>query len=188
MIPSKLKSNNFSKPGFLWFGGAGAVHKGLDLVLDASSEIENDFSLDICGPLENEKDFFELYKPKIDKKNIIFHGMVDVESNEMQKLIDKNTFIILPSCSEGMASSVTTCMQFGLIPVITKECGIDLGEHSILIEDLSISEVRKAMKNALSLSKDDLQRKKEQSIEFVNEINTPAKYEKEFSKAIKSIL
>lgn len=188
MIPSKLKKNNSLKSGFLWFGGAGAVHKGLDLVIDASCEIEEDFSIDICGPLENEKDFFELYKSKIDKKNIVFHGMVDVESDLMQNLIDKNSFIILPSCSEGMASSVTTCMQFGLIPVITKECGIDLGEHSILIEDLTINEVRKAMKNALSMTKDKLHRKKELSIKLVNEINTPDKYEKVFSEAIKSIL
>jgi len=188
VIPSKLKPDSILGSGFLWFGGAGAVHKGLDLVLDASSEIVDEFSIDICGPLENEKDFFKLYQSKLDKSNVIFHGMIDVESNEMQNLINKNSFIILPSCSEGMASSVTTCMQLGLIPIISKECGIDLGEHSILIEELTISGVTKAMKNALSLNEDELLRKKELSIKHVNKINTPAKYKEEISEAIRSIL
>ncbi len=188
MIPSKLKPNAILGSGFLWFGGAGAVHKGLDLVLDASSEIRDEFSIDICGPLENETDFFKLYESKLDKNNITFHGMIDVESNEMQNLIDKNLFIILPSCSESMASSVTTCMQFGLIPIISKECGIDLGEHSILIEELTINEVTRAMKYALSLNEDELLRKKELSIKHVNKINTPAKYREEISEAIRFIL
>ncbi len=188
MIPSCLKSSDKLGSGFLWFGGAGAVHKGLDLLLDASSEILDEISIDICGPLQNEKDFFRLYESKLNENNIIFHGMIDVESNEMQDLINKNTFIILPSCSEGMASSVTTCMQFGLIPIISEECGIDIGEHCILIEKLTPNDVRSAMEKALLLNDEDLIRKKDLSIKFVNENNTPEKYKEKISNVLQSFI
>ena len=188
MIPSCLKSSDKLGSGFLWFGGAGAVHKGLDLVLDASSEISQEFSIDICGPIQNEKDFSKLYKSKLSKSNINFHGSIDVTSNKMQKLIDNNTFVILPSCSEGMASSVTTCMQFGLIPIISEECGINIDEHCILIEQLSPKGVKSAMEEALNLSPNDLMKKKELSIKFVNETNTYDKYKEKISVALKSIV
>ncbi len=188
IIPSNLKSNDKFGSGFLWFGGAGAIHKGLDLVLDASSKISQEFSLDICGDIQNEKDFFRLYQSKLSNSNTKFHGSIDVSSNEMQNLIDNNSFVILPSCSEGMASSVTTCMQFGLIPIISKECGIDIGDYCILIEELSPKGVRIAMEKALNLSENDLVRKKDLSVKFINENNTVDAYKKKLSTALKSII
>ena len=187
-IPSQLKPNMQVNSGFLWFGGAGAVHKGLDLVLDAVDESPSNFILDICGPIEKEKDFLILYENSFLKSNIKFHGMIDVNSNEMQKLINRNSFIILPSCSEGMASSVITCMQFGLIPIISKECGIDIKDHGILIEEITVLGVKKAIDKALGLNSEEVLNMKNKAIKFAEENNSQDSFRVSVSDSLMSIL
>ncbi len=186
-IPSQLRPNLQVNSGFLWFGGAGAVHKGLDLVLDAIDESSSDIILDICGPIEKEKDFIMLYKNSFLRSNIKFHGMVDVSSNEMQKLIDRNSFVILPSCSEGMASSVITCMQFGLIPIISKECGIDIKDHGILIEEITVLGVKKAINKALKLNPEEILRMKNKAIKFVEKNNSHDSFRISLSNSLMSV-
>tara|TARA_Y200000002_G_scaffold383214_1_gene404086 strand:+ start:3246 stop:4325 length:1080 start_codon:yes stop_codon:yes gene_type:complete len=186
IIPSKLKPNLSINSGILWFGGSGAVHKGLDLVLEAITNSSAKFTLDICGPIKGETDFFNMYQEKLNDERVNFHGMIDVSSNEMQKLIDRNSFIVLPSCSEGMASSVITCMQFGLIPIISKECGVDIGDHGILIEELSISGVKTAIYKALNLNADEILKMKKQAVEFIKKNNSHDSYRKHILNALKN--
>ncbi len=44
-------------------------------------------------------------------------------------------FSIFPSCSEGQSGSVLTTMSLGLIPIVTKEVGIDVFDKGFLIND-----------------------------------------------------
>ena len=62
-------------------------------------------------------------------------------------------FILFPSCSEGMASGVLTCMNHGLIPIITKECGIDI-EKGVgeLIENYSVDNISKIINKISGIS------------------------------------
>ena len=45
---------------FLWFGGSGLIHKGLDLVLETFAD-QPDLHLHICGPLQVESAFEACY-------------------------------------------------------------------------------------------------------------------------------
>ena len=109
------------RKNFLWLGGGGMVHKGLDLVLETFAKMP-DYQLTICGSVDHEPDFEEAYHRELYKTpNINNAGWVDITSNKFLEIIRKNVGFIYPSCSEGQAGSVITCLHAGLIPVISYE-------------------------------------------------------------------
>ncbi len=90
-------------------------------------------------------------------KNVIVHGFIDIESSIFQELSENCGYVILPSSSEGIATSVLTAMGRGtMIPVVTKECGIDIDDFGILIDDLNIDSVKKAIIQCEMISYDEL--------------------------------
>jgi glycosyltransferase involved in cell wall biosynthesis len=129
------------KKKFLYFGGNGNLVKGLDLVIEAFSELP-DLNLYICAP--EEDDFFEHYSDLISKsKNIHFLGFIKVAGKKFNDITSKSGYVILPSASEAPGTSVTTCMRRGLIPIVTRECGLDVGDFGFLIEDIEIDALKK---------------------------------------------
>lgn len=121
---------------FLYFGGNGNISKGLDLAIEAITG--TDLQLYICSPFEKE------YNPKL-PPNIHWIGFTKVGSKEFNELTEKCGYVILPSCSEGCATSVTTCMRRGLVPIVTKETGVDVGNFGYLIDTCIIDEIRKQL-------------------------------------------
>ena len=134
----KVISNN---KNFLWFGGTGLVHKGLDLTLEVFKDLQ-DFNLYICGPKED--DFFELYKDELSLANIHYLGFVNIHSLTFKKVVDICNFSIFPSCSEGGAGSLLQCMSLGLIPIATIETGADFKDYGYVIND-NINEIRRVV-------------------------------------------
>lgn len=130
---------NESKLNFLWFGSYGAIHKGLDILVDIFNN-NPDINLFIAGLRKEEEKYI-----KLGAKNIHNIGFVNVNSEKFNELMNKCSFVILPSCSEGMATSVLTCMNHGLIPLITKECGISL-EEQFLLQDYSSNKIEEKIK------------------------------------------
>jgi hypothetical protein len=121
-----LKPDNLPKDqkSFLYFGGNGNIVKGLDLAIEAVTG--TDIQLYICAEPESE------YCPKL-PPNVHPMGFVKVGSKEFQNLTSKCGYVILPSSSEGCATSVTTCMRRGLVPIVTKETGVDVGNFGHII-------------------------------------------------------
>ena len=109
---------------FLWIGSRGMVHKGLDLVLEAFTDLK-DCELNICGLVQDETDFVKAYSKELySTTNIKTHGWMDVASPDFFSLFKKQcAAVVYPSCSEGTAGSVITCLHFRLIPIITRESG-----------------------------------------------------------------
>jgi hypothetical protein len=120
--------------GFLYFGGNGNIVKGLDLTIEAFTG--TDLELYICCPFEKE------YQPKL-PPNIHWIGFTKVNSPEFYDIVSKCSYVILPSCSEAAATSVTTCMRCGLIPIVTKATGLDIGDFGYLINTCNIDLIRK---------------------------------------------
>ncbi|MGR6503008.1 glycosyltransferase [Shewanella sp. Koi 1] len=127
------ESKNFEecRKSMLWFGSYGLLHKGLDLAVDAFKN-RPDWTLHICGFTPDEQyllDTLEL------TDNIIVHGFIDVFSDDFKFIANQCGFVILPSCSEGTATSVITAVANGaMIPTVTKECGFDVGTTGFIIE------------------------------------------------------
>lgn len=171
---------------FLYFGGNGNIVKGLDLLLETFEKLP-DLELYICAP-QNEEDFNKVYSDLLAKsKNIRFEGFIKVGGKKFNELTSKCGFVILPSCSEGSATSVTTCMRRGLIPVVTYESGIDLGDFGFLIEDTKIDKLIEQIKTFASINPDEF---KERSVNsYLESLKyTQANFVNSFEKALISVL
>jgi glycosyltransferase involved in cell wall biosynthesis len=110
---------------YLWFFGGGAVHKGLDLALEAFAT-RHDLQLHVVGNLEAERDFlFEYQRELFRTTNIKYHGFLRLDSQALRHVMHTSTYLIAPSCSEGMSSAVAVAAANGLVPILTPEVGID---------------------------------------------------------------
>lgn len=130
---------------FLFFAGHGNIHKGLDLLLEAFSDL--DAELFVCQALDPE--FLEVYRAELTgRANIHTIGPVGMRSPRFYQLVDQCAYAILPSCSEGSAGSLVECMHQGLIPVrsrattISADCGVvielcDIPSIKDVVRDLS---------------------------------------------------
>lgn len=148
------------RTGFVWFGSGGAVHKGLDLVLDALPLARPSVRLHVCGPVAREDDFMALYGDRLRRGDgVTLHGVVDVRGETMKSILEDCGFVILPSCSEGGGSSVLTCMYSGLVPVVTREASVDIGDFGVGIAEATPAGVAKAVEAAADFSADELARR-----------------------------
>jgi glycosyltransferase involved in cell wall biosynthesis len=171
-----------SRKNFIWFGSYGAIHKGLDILVDAFSDLP-EYSLYICGLTTSERKLFD-----IGKKNIHDLGFVHVETPAFIRLMDSCSFVILPSCAEGMATSVLTCMNHGLIPVVTRECGIDLQDWGIYIEDYRVESVKEQIKMCATCDPRILEKYHKQVYDYSIKKFNIDRYSKDFKKILMDIL
>jgi hypothetical protein len=128
------KDHQSARCNFLWMGSFGAIHKGLDLLIDVFSK-RDDIVLHICGLSSEDRKILKFQK----KENIIEYGFIDIKSEVFIKIVGICSYVILPSCSEGFSTSITTCMLHGLIPIIMKNTGFNrIRDYSILLDDFKI--------------------------------------------------
>lgn len=185
IITQKTKNANKS---FLWFGSSGAVHKGLDLLLEYFSK-NSDLTLHICAALENEPQFVNVYKEELyNTENILVHGFIDIKSKIFEDILKSCSFVIFPSCSEGGAASVITAIGNGaLIPVITKETSVSTG-YEIWIEGFNDNAVDKAVKDALKLSDKEIFDLQIKNLEYVLSNHSQENYYNQLKKYIKECI
>ncbi len=128
---------NKNQKKFLYFGGNGNITKGLDLMIETFAKLP-DLELYIGAP-KTEKDFNAVMDPILAKSpNIHFIGFMDVKSESFNQIASECGYVILPSSSEGCATSVTTCMRKAMVPVVTIESGVDIGDFGFMIESIDI--------------------------------------------------
>jgi glycosyltransferase involved in cell wall biosynthesis len=141
---------------FLWLGSTGMVTKGLDLVLEAFAGLP-DYHLAVCGPVEEEYDFARAYRRELhETPNIHLEGWTDVRSERFAGLARHSIGLVFPSCSEGQAGSVINCMSAGLIPILSRQSGVDVDDFGFLLRDCTVDEIRAAVITLSSLSADRL--------------------------------
>jgi hypothetical protein len=145
------------RKSILWFGSYGLLHKGLDLAIEAA-RANPTWALHICGYTADESDFIDsLTIPN----NVIVHGFINVYSEEFRQICLDCGFVLLPSCSEGIATAVLTAVANGaMIPIVTKECGVDIGDNGFFI-GLQVEDIQLAMNTISTLEESRL---KEMSI------------------------
>lgn len=176
-----------TKTNFLWLGSSGMVHKGLDLVLEAFSELP-DCNLSICGPVNNETDFFEAYKNDLNNSaNIKNYNWVDVSSQNFRHIANQNCALIYPSCSEGQAGSVITAMHFGLIPIVSMQSGVDLGENGTILEKSSIDEILECITNFISLDPEEIKKSSKSVWEYVRKKYCKQAFSESYGEFLRSL-
>jgi len=183
------KNLNEAKNHFLWFGGPGLIHKGLDILLDLFPTKPN-IHLHICGNIQNEVEFERVYYKELYKTpNIHTYGFVDISSDAFKNILVKCCFAIFPSCSEGGTPSILNVMgNGGLIPIITKECSIDINGFGFIIKTIDIEYISALIDKVLKLNSSKLKELSIQSGKFTNSYHLITNYKKELSKCLLSIL
>lgn len=130
-----------ARKNFLFFGGAKQLLKGLDLLLEIFPRYP-DLHLYVCSSVHWERDFCQCYWRELYKTpNIHLVGRVQVNSTKFYELVRKCAFVIHPSCSEGQPGSVVQSMHTGLIPIVTRESGIDTKDFGITLANDSLEEI-----------------------------------------------
>lgn len=174
---------------FLWFGSEGLVHKGLDLVLEVFSEMPG-YHLTVCGPISEEKDFERAYyKELYQTQNIKTVGWVDIDGGKFQEIINNTVAFVYPSCAEGQCGGVVTCLHASLIPIVSKESGVDIGDDfGISLRECTHDELKKSITYISQLKKNDLERMAKRAWKFARENHTTEAFSRDYKNAITSIL
>lgn len=163
----KIKNKNIdqSKRNIIYFSGPGCIHKGLDTVLNFF-EKEKKFNLYLFQSFRTEREFFKIYKLKIKNNCNIFHyDNIPINSLKFESIVNNSLFTILPSVAEGQPSSLVNLSSMGLIPLISKQSGIEINANFFSF-DLNKSRSLNYLIN--KISKYDSSYLKKLSIENVN--------------------
>jgi glycosyltransferase involved in cell wall biosynthesis len=182
------KNFQYCRNHFLWLGSGGVLHKGLDLALEAFAEMP-DCHLTVCGPIHQEEDFERVYyKELYETSNIDTFGWVDISSSEFTDITNNCIGLIYPSCAEGQAGAVVTCLQAGLIPIISYESGVDVKDFGIILKNCSIEEIKNSIRMIANFSAEELKKMAHKAWSFARKNYTKEKYAKELNKIVKIIL
>lgn len=141
-VEPRDKKMNEARNHFLWLGGRSFLNKGLDLLLEVFSTLPEQ-QLYICGGIPDGP-FAEAYRKELfATKNIHCLGWIDLSSRRFSDLVYRCASMIFPSCSEGASGSMITAMRSGLIPVGTRQVGVDItSNYGFLLPDDEISTIR----------------------------------------------
>ena len=156
------------RTNFLWLGSSGLVHKGLDLVLDAFLEMP-DHHLYVLGPISEEKAFESAYdKALYHTPNIHTLGWVDVTGDDFIDVANQCIAIVYPSCAEGGGGSVINCLHAGLIPIISYESSVDVGNFGIILKDCTPNEIKASIQKLSQMPAGELKKMSTSAWEFAN--------------------
>ena len=157
---------------FIWFGSIGLAHKGLDLVLEAFARMP-DLELTVAGGLAFDRDFTAAYQRELTvTPNIHNLGWIDVTAPTFRQLMQEHIAVVYPSCAEGGAGSVISCMHSGVIPVVTYEASIDTADFGFLTEGDSVDDITTAVRRLAGLSDSDLLARSQATWEHVSRGHT----------------
>lgn len=136
---------------FLWFGSGGLVRKGLDLVLEAFARLP-EFHLTVCGPLDGDPDFVRAFRKELfETPNIRSTGWIDTDSDAFTDICKNSLALVYPSCAEGQCGGVITTMQAGVIPVISRETGVDVDGFGMITATCSVDDIVEAVETISQL-------------------------------------
>jgi len=173
---------------FLWFGSEGMVHKGLDLVLEAFSQMP-DHHLTVCGPVRGERDFETAYRKELyDTPNIHTAGWVDVRSAQFLEIVNNCVGLVFPSCSEGQNGGVVTCMHAGLIPIVSYESGVDVDGFGRILKHCSVETIKDSVRAVSSLPAEELRARAHRGWQYARATHTREEFARVFAGAVSEIM
>lgn len=151
-----IESKDFARArrNFLFFAGGSQILKGLDLLLEIFPR-HPDLHLYVCSPFKNETDFCSCYhKTLYETPNVHPIGWIRVNSDKFYELVQRCAYVIHPSCSDASPGSVVQCMYSGLVPLVTRETGIDTEDFGLTFIDDSLEEIERVVLEVSQLPED----------------------------------
>lgn len=191
------RDKNFeeAKKHFLWFGGGGAILKGLDLVLETFASLPY-LHLTIIGPGFG-KEFDELYAKELNMPNITRYGRpkLNRENGEsmigdisVREILNQCGAILGMSASEGGGGATVQAMQGGVFPIVTPNTGINENAPSFVIENPTIENIKKAVEDFSNLPTETVAKLSKAAHVFATEHHTKEAFTKKYEDFIDNIL
>jgi glycosyltransferase involved in cell wall biosynthesis len=175
---------------YIWLGSGGLVHKGLDLVLEAFADMP-DYKLTVCGPVDAvyERHFRKAYASELyDCPNIDTIGWTDIASEQFRDIANRSLGLIYPSASEGQSGAVVTCMQAGLVPVVSYESGVDVEDFGLVLPACDVDTIRRTITALSAESASDLRARAVGAWNRARDRHTTDSYGIEFRAMLESVL
>lgn len=182
------KDYDAARRRFVWFGSTGFVHKGLDRVLEAFRDMP-ELELRVCGPIDREPEFARIYDAELGRTpNVRTVGWLDVDGPDFLRVVEDCVALVFPSCAESQSASSLTCMQAGLIPILTREAGIDTRDFGVTLEDASIPAIRAAVRHVAGLPAEELRRRACAARDHARAHHTLEHYRRAYRAMVEDIL
>ena len=179
------KEWSVARNGFVWVGGAGVIHKGVDLLVEAFSATPA-LSLHLCGKYESPH-FAAVYAAELAKPNISQHGTVDLGGTYFKQMRGENAFVISPSCAEGQSGAVILGMHAGLIPIVSKECGVDVEDFGFVLPDCSTETIARTIQHCSQFPETELRLRAEKAWAYAQKHHTRTIFANTFASFIESL-
>ena len=190
IAPTGLSNNEFNvsnrnvsdaKKNFLWLGSMGAIHKGLDILIDVFQKQEESV-LHIAGLNSIDRKTLQHYS---NTACILDHGFLNAQSSEFCTLMTKCGYLIFPSCSEALSTAVITGMNFGLIPIITPETSFELPNIGAYLLDYSVEYKAEIVKTYANKNDEWIIEQQNIIIEYSKENFSIYRYSNRFNEILK---
>lgn len=162
-----------SKKNYIYAASEIGLRKGFDIIYDilTNKDIQAlDFHIDIVGLPTNRfyKNKIEIIQNLLGSK-VSFHGWID--SNQYKNIFLNSDFILFPSLEEGQAGSVLDAISFGIIPLISKNTGIDYSPIGNLELKLKSKLNYDLFKKSFNLTNDEVFNLKTKTLEYYHEFH-----------------
>jgi hypothetical protein len=178
------KDHNSARKHFLWLGSTAVIHKGLDLLIDVFSK-RKDVYLHICGLDDSARKILDIPK----RHNIFDYGYIKIKSEAFLEIINLCAYSILPSCAEGCATSITTSMLHGLIPVVMRNAGFNrLIDKAIFLDDYEIEHIDTCLSKLADEEPEVLNGFSKKVFDFAHKEFTLSAYEENFRNIMIDIM
>lgn len=196
-IEHDLGDKDFKKAqnNFLFFSGAGPLLKGLDLALDAFTNLSN-YNLYISGPqikpvgspIHNQP-FISIYRDVLSQNNIIDLQWLEKDSDNFREYTNLSNFVLSFSMSEGTNMSVLACMRRGMIPIVTEHAlDSDVPESLIIKVEDDVDSIKQKIKEVSSMNVDRVKEKSYAVAQWAEEELAWDGVEKEIERKMKNLL
>jgi hypothetical protein len=143
-LPVLDQKNTRASSDYCWIGSAGALIKGLDLLVEAFEKSPSK-TLHLFGVSDADKVFLASIKGS----NIVDHGFHSVDAEHFKNVVSRCAFVISASFSEGSSTGIITGMGMGCTPVVSPFCGTEFVDGAgVVMEEMTVEGVLAAMRAA----------------------------------------
>lgn len=167
---------------FLWLGGSGVLHKGLDVCLEYFKRNVH-YKLHVLGVSKSESSIYSDIGVE-DCENIIDYGFIPMKDERFNEILSLCKYVIQPSCSEGQATSIlNAALRADLLPIVTSACGVNHLPNRYIIESIDVDSLSIAIDKAIS---DISEHKKKcyENREFIFENNSSQSFRNNMKNAM----
>ena len=169
---------------FLFYASKGGVGKGVDLAIEAFAGL--DAHLWICALMDGR--WRALFRSELSAPNMHYVGWIEPRGARFRELVERCNYVLLPSCSEGQSHSVVECMAHGLIPVVSRSCGLDVDEIGCAIEPCSVPRIRQCVEELARAPVEECRRRAPRAVHAAQTAHSEQSFRDGFAAAMCRVL